>query len=1198
MSSPPVRVVYKLVQQGVDGITRRLTFDSQPTWVELAHRVHDLYFIPLDDIGLVYVDEDEITVSSNPELQDYHDSLRGNNASTHKFLIRNLVVSGARRPPSDSSGSSFSHLKYSPDPGPPEPPVFSLPRPSSHERGRSSSPVILSESRVLARQEEEELGSVIQRRSTVHDDNGSDVDFPRPRSRSFSPSFIKMGSPRSFTGRLSRPHSREPSIRNYSASPHSSVIHTRPPSVVVYDDGHPRGLFDIAYIPQPAPPSINAPEELPVVDEQVDYMTTEEVIRFATPISRPPSGFSQAASNFYTQSQPSPPESPVISFRAVSPPMAPTPSPYHPIPETEFILSRPPSTRPLSEVSHARSYLAPFNFAPPSPLSSLHGSGCVILAEPPSDYQGPEPIIDNPVSLSRPPSAVIYAFSRRSRSRSPSHSRNREDYLTATRDNLVKTTLEQLRDVSQGIMASLRQEMDMIKDETTQSIQQSLNEMKERALDGAQASLDHVRNEMDIVKVEARELLEVRDKLTVDVMALNNDMTNLRKEIEVVKGDLKRIATEVSQERESMEDEMRDMISQLRRERALREREREGAAAAAAAVAVAERQKALLIQRPGYNPSYIPVPPPVSRPQIDPQPSTQESQNPFRRSTWWGPTTSGPPRPPLVPPPPPPPPPPPASSSQQPREAYPAVLFTDPPAGHSNERGRPRHLPRPPAPDDTNGNGSNAESASETNTKGFPSIWSRIDNGNIPPHLRRANTLGRQDTRVPIPFGYGGRGWNRPWVHSHDGRPVHSDGNGDIESDHGPHHHHHHHPHNLPHHLHHPRHSMNVTHPLAPSRLRRTNSVPTRINATPFVNGGLRFSIVPEASIPENQVPPSDSEPAVPSATTFTNASELSSKPSTETMSAPGTRIERSDVEEARRIYKTRKAAWRKQRDEARKAFMMQMQNGGITVTEPGPPKRVRPFDLMAIPAEMGNPNGNGSMRMPGALPGFSTTPQPPVSSGQQQPEGPTSAPNSRSEPLIPLPPHPPLGFQAQQQSSAPQRWPSVRFAPSPPPSPRPEPQEESSDDEAPEVEPRPPPLRPSVNPIRFSYPTGFEPLDNLSPPERQLKNVIQDKLNLMGFGSVGFEMNKMVEQEVRKELQRVHGRPHSADTVSMMERLVEHLLMNPNNLSNVPNRNGTNVSGPGPRSRSISPQSRRLISELVAADSASGPIPGQWSEV
>ncbi|KAF9535680.1 hypothetical protein CPB83DRAFT_842142 [Crepidotus variabilis] len=56
--------------------TRRVSFQDQPTWAELAGRLQALYNLPLDTIGVSYVDtdNDEITVSSNEELQDYYSS--------------------------------------------------------------------------------------------------------------------------------------------------------------------------------------------------------------------------------------------------------------------------------------------------------------------------------------------------------------------------------------------------------------------------------------------------------------------------------------------------------------------------------------------------------------------------------------------------------------------------------------------------------------------------------------------------------------------------------------------------------------------------------------------------------------------------------------------------------------------------------------------------------------------------------------------------------------------------------------------------------------------------------------------------------------------------------------------------------------------------------------------------------------------
>lgn len=50
-----VRYVYKLVLPG--GEARRVSLNAQPTWDVLASRVHELFSIPVNDVGLVYVDE-------------------------------------------------------------------------------------------------------------------------------------------------------------------------------------------------------------------------------------------------------------------------------------------------------------------------------------------------------------------------------------------------------------------------------------------------------------------------------------------------------------------------------------------------------------------------------------------------------------------------------------------------------------------------------------------------------------------------------------------------------------------------------------------------------------------------------------------------------------------------------------------------------------------------------------------------------------------------------------------------------------------------------------------------------------------------------------------------------------------------------------------------------------------------------------
>ncbi|EKM61283.1 uncharacterized protein PHACADRAFT_84808, partial [Phanerochaete carnosa HHB-10118-sp] len=49
-------------------------FYKQPTWDDLADRIQNLYGIPKDKVGVSYfdVDGDEITLSSQDELQDYY----------------------------------------------------------------------------------------------------------------------------------------------------------------------------------------------------------------------------------------------------------------------------------------------------------------------------------------------------------------------------------------------------------------------------------------------------------------------------------------------------------------------------------------------------------------------------------------------------------------------------------------------------------------------------------------------------------------------------------------------------------------------------------------------------------------------------------------------------------------------------------------------------------------------------------------------------------------------------------------------------------------------------------------------------------------------------------------------------------------------------------------------------------------------
>lgn len=60
-----------------DGLVRRVTFPERPSWESLAIKIQSLYDIPLPSIGVSYVDSDgdEVTLSSEDELQDFYQSL-------------------------------------------------------------------------------------------------------------------------------------------------------------------------------------------------------------------------------------------------------------------------------------------------------------------------------------------------------------------------------------------------------------------------------------------------------------------------------------------------------------------------------------------------------------------------------------------------------------------------------------------------------------------------------------------------------------------------------------------------------------------------------------------------------------------------------------------------------------------------------------------------------------------------------------------------------------------------------------------------------------------------------------------------------------------------------------------------------------------------------------------------------------------
>jgi hypothetical protein len=53
-------LVFKLHRPAQDGpgLTRRLTFQSQPSWSDLSARIETLFELPLRNIGCSYIDSD------------------------------------------------------------------------------------------------------------------------------------------------------------------------------------------------------------------------------------------------------------------------------------------------------------------------------------------------------------------------------------------------------------------------------------------------------------------------------------------------------------------------------------------------------------------------------------------------------------------------------------------------------------------------------------------------------------------------------------------------------------------------------------------------------------------------------------------------------------------------------------------------------------------------------------------------------------------------------------------------------------------------------------------------------------------------------------------------------------------------------------------------------------------------------------
>jgi len=74
-----------------DDVTRRITFPNEPAWASLAAKIESLYGIPIDKIGVSYVDSDgdEVTLSSQEELQDFY-QLSHQPSQAIKFVVQDL----------------------------------------------------------------------------------------------------------------------------------------------------------------------------------------------------------------------------------------------------------------------------------------------------------------------------------------------------------------------------------------------------------------------------------------------------------------------------------------------------------------------------------------------------------------------------------------------------------------------------------------------------------------------------------------------------------------------------------------------------------------------------------------------------------------------------------------------------------------------------------------------------------------------------------------------------------------------------------------------------------------------------------------------------------------------------------------------------------------------------------------------------
>ena len=83
-------VLFKLTK--ADGLTRRVTFPTRPTWSLLSGRIANLYDIAIKNVAVSYIDSDgdDVTLSSEGELQDFYLSLLIADKDAIKLAVHDL----------------------------------------------------------------------------------------------------------------------------------------------------------------------------------------------------------------------------------------------------------------------------------------------------------------------------------------------------------------------------------------------------------------------------------------------------------------------------------------------------------------------------------------------------------------------------------------------------------------------------------------------------------------------------------------------------------------------------------------------------------------------------------------------------------------------------------------------------------------------------------------------------------------------------------------------------------------------------------------------------------------------------------------------------------------------------------------------------------------------------------------------------